>query len=389
MTGRVLHVIPSVSMVHGGPSVAMRAMEQALSRTGWSSDTATTDDDGRGRRLARPLNERVVDGQGSRWYFKKSIEFYKVSWPLLSWLLREVRHYDVVHVHGLFSFTSVVAAWVARQQRIPYVIRPLGVLTRYGVTRRRPFLKRLSLRFIEGPLLRNAAVVHFTTETERNEALLLNIPLSSVVIPLGIEVVTRGSKQELTGTAPVSDAPLHLLYLSRLDPKKNVEGLLRALGSLRRAGLRPTLSMAGTGEVAYVGRLQALARAEELEPQVRWLGQVSGDTKAELLAMADVFVMPSFSENFGIAVVEAMAAGLPCVVGQGVGLSGAVVQAGAGVAVDTDAESIAAGLRRYLESADLRARAGEAARRLARTAYSCETMGGRLVALYESIRRRG
>ena len=107
--------------------------------------------------------------------------------------------------------------------------------------------------------------------------------------------------------------------------------------------------------------------------------------KEDLLAAADVFVLPSFSENFGLAAVEAMAAGLPCVLGRGVALSEEASRAGAGVVVDPDPESIAAGLRHFLVDPGARRVAGAAAVALFHQEFSLERMGERLVSLYRSI----
>ena len=98
-----------------------------------------------------------------------------------------MRNFDVVHIHSLFSFTCVAAALIASWRRVPYVVRPLGTLSEYGVTQRRPWLKRLSLAILEARILRHAAAVHFTSEAEREEAMKLNLPLQGVVIPLAVE----------------------------------------------------------------------------------------------------------------------------------------------------------------------------------------------------------
>ena len=73
----------------------------------------------------------------TRWYFPKQTEFYKFSFPFWRWLRRDVGRFDAIHIHAVFSFSSVAAAWAARRADIPYIIRPLGVLNRYGMTQRR------------------------------------------------------------------------------------------------------------------------------------------------------------------------------------------------------------------------------------------------------------
>jgi len=382
---KILHVIPSLSSVQGGPSRAMRLIEKALPARGITVETVTTDDDGPGSRKDKtcgvPLNENGV----IRRYFPKRLEFYKVSPGFAWWVFLHVRDYDVVHIHALFSFTSVMAAWAARRAGVPYVVRPLGTLNRYGVERRRPWLKQLSLKLVEGPILRHAAAVHFTAEAEQVEVVSLGIPMRGVVIPLGIEPAQTGDASLLFSHHPGQDNGSSLLFLSRLDPKKNVEGLLRAFSLLANELPDTRLVIAGDGEAGYVAELKKLAVELGLADRVVWLGHVDGDHKAAALAAAQVFVLPSFSENFGIAAAEALMAGLPCVLGKGVAIADKVAEAGAGIAVAPDPDSIAQGLRSLLSDDALRALMAGRAAMLAQEKYSVDTMGERLLQLYQRI----
>lgn len=387
---RVLHVIPSVSLVHGGPSRAIRLMERALAGSEVTMEVATTDDDGPGLRLtehseASCSRHGAGTGLPIRHYFTKRSEFYKVSPGLAWWLARHAREYDLFHIHALFSFSSIVAAWAARRAGVPYVVRPLGTLSRYGIERRRPLLKQLSLKWVEGPILRHARAVHFTAQAEREEAEALGIPLRAKVIPLAVEPAVSGDGKIVIETFPLLRDRRWLLFLSRLDPKKNLEGLLEAMAILSGEFSNIVLVIAGDGDPDYVDCLKKLVVELGIASRVVWAAFVDGELKAGLLAGAEIFVLPSYSENFGIAVAEALSAGLPCVVGRGVAISPAVEDAGAGKAVGTDAESIAEGVKHYLASKDIRHKAGEAARELAMREFSVEKMGERLVALYESI----
>jgi glycosyltransferase involved in cell wall biosynthesis len=259
------------------------------------------------------------------------------------------------------------------------------VLAPYGVINRRPLFKRFSLRFVAGPLLRDAAAVHFTSTEERDQAQRLGIQLRSAVIPLG--VVNGESQTPLPVPMQAARDPLRVLFMSRLDPKKNLESLLAAAALLRDAGCTAKYVIAGKGEPSYVESLKARAAGLSLDNAIEWLGHVTGDAKSEALRTADLFVLPSHSENFGIAAAEALAAGVPCVLGRGVAISHAVVDAGAGEAVEPEPEALAASIRRFLESADLRTRAAAAATRLARSEYSTQAMADRLVALYGGVRK--
>lgn len=373
---KILHVIPSVSQVHGGPTHALAVMERSLTKRGLSVTTVTTDDDGAGHVLSGDARPADVDGVG-RFYAHKWSEFYKVAPGLLTWLLRHVRQYDVVHIHALFSFSSGAAAVAAWMRGVPYIIRPLGTLNRYSFEQRRPVLKAFSFRLIESQILSGAAAVHFTSQAECDEAIPLGIKMRGVVIPLGVDAPPiRHRKQERS---------TRLLFLSRLDPKKNVDGLIRAFAIVHRSLPEVELVIAGDGPADYVRRLHELAEAEGLGDSLRWAGYVSGEAKWRALSEADIFVLPSHSENFGIAVVEALLAGLPCVVGRGVAIAETVADGGAGLVTDSDPFSIADTMFRLIQDQAMRQQMGNAARVLAQENYSSTIMAERLEHLYRRI----
>lgn len=382
---KVLHVIPSLASAHGGPTRALGLMERSLAALGVTVETVTTDDDGGIGRSGKAGAGLLTENGVKRRYFPKRLDFYKVSPALAWWLVRHVGDYDVVHIHALFSFSSVAAAWAARREGVPYVLRPLGTLASYGISQRRPLLKRLSLAWLEGPALRRAAAVHFTSEDEKTEADQTGVAMKGVVIPLGIEAFKPADGALFRGRFPTLEGARYVLYLSRLDPKKNVEGLLRAFSQCTAHWPDAKLVIAGDGVPGYVAGLKALADELGLGDRVVWAGHIDGDLKASALTGAELFVLPSFSENFGIAAAEALMAGLPCVLGQGVAISQDVVNAGAGVAVATDSASIAVGLMQVMADADVLASMSARAIALAQDKYSAQAMGANLVALYEDI----
>ena len=382
---KILHVIPSVSALHGGPSQAIVTIEKSLSAKGVAVTTLTTDDDGPGRRLTPGEKPFYVNG-ATRIYARKWTEFYKVAPGIVIWLWRNVRLFDVVHIHALFSFSSVAAGAIASLRRVPYVVRPYGTLMAYGVKQRRPRLKRVSLLLIEGPILRNATFVHFTSRAELDEARSIGIPFNAVVIPLGVEAAPLGEAGP-NDAWPKSDRK-KVLYLSRIDPKKNIEGLLRAFAIVKEAYPDVDLLIAGSGSTKYVLGLKKLAAELGIEDSLEWLGHVEGARKAEAFGRGQIFALPSFSENFGVAVVEAMLSGLPCILGQGVAIAKDVSQAGAGFSVAPHPPAIAAAILRMLHEEDCRRRMGERAKSYAEREYSTARMTQRLMALYKSVTSR-
>jgi glycosyltransferase involved in cell wall biosynthesis len=358
-------------------------MEKALVAAGASVTTATTDDDGPGRRINQRNLPACAPGV-TRIYIRKWTELYKVAPGIVPWLWRNVRNFDAVHIHALFSFTSVAGCVIAWLRRVPYIIRPLGTLTAYGLTQRRPWLKCISLRLIEGPILSRSAFVHCTSDPELDEVKSLGLQFRGGVIPLGIESPVMGWEPP-TSLSRRAGGRKVVLYLSRLDPKKNVEGLLRAFAIVAEGRPYLDLVIAGAGSDSYVGRLKVLADELPISGRVAWLDHVEGKAKSDTFATADVFVLPSFSENFGIAAVEAMLAGLPCILGQGVGIADQVRDAGAGLVVAPEPKAIARALAQMFDDDEGRRRMGELAKPFAEQKYSTVAMAGRLIRLYRNV----
>jgi glycosyltransferase involved in cell wall biosynthesis len=382
---KVLHVIPSVSLAHGGPSRAILEMERVLSDRGIQVTTVTTNDDGNGRRLNAPYGKPVSTQFATRWYFPLNTEFYKVSLGLGGWLKNNIAAYDLVHIHALFSFAPTTAALIARQQNIPYILRPLGVLGRYGMMMRRAYLKKASFALIEKSLIESASVVHFTSLSEMSEASTLGLRCNGIVIPLGIDT---GPIDRLSARTPAnSDKMVDLLFLSRIDRKKNLEGLLQAMSLVLATRRDVRLSVAGQGDPPYMGTLKELAQSLNIEENVKWLGFIDGEEKRLALQSATAFVLPSYSENFGIAVLEALVAGLPCIVSEGVAISGEISLAKAGVTTATDAASIAAGILKVINSPSDYSSMSLAAEKLAKASFSREAMGRDLENLYRNIKK--
>ncbi len=385
---KVLHVIPSLSLKEGGPSFALRWMEKALQDRGVEVTVATTDHDGVRTRLAVSCGTPVRTGSATRYYFRRQTEFYKYSRSLSKWLAENASRFDVIHVHALFSHASVTGARAAKRANIPYVVRPLGVLNWYGMTARRALLKRISFRFIEGPLLRHAAAVHFTSPQEKKEASRLGVWERAVVLPLGIDLSQFSNLPEpgvFLERWPQASGRRLVLFLSRLDPKKGLEALLDSWVEVVRGEPAAMLLIAGTGRESYVHDLHARAAALGIARDVLWLGHLDESSKLAALGASTAFVLPSLSENFGIAAVEALAAGLPSVLSAGVGISEEVAEARAGVVVSPSSSEIASALLRVLGGDGFAKELSSNARRLARGSYSLEAMGEGLYGLYAEI----
>lgn len=381
-----MHVIPSVGALRGGPSVLVRALASSLSQAGIETHIATTDDNGSGQ-LRVPLGVPKVEAGVTYWYFRRQTRFYTFSWPLARWLARHIREFDVVHIHALFSFAALPAAFFARRQGVPYIVRPLGTLNEWGMKNRRPWLKRISFRFVESRILRNATLIHYTSEQERAEANKLPLPPSlSEIIP---NALSNDSPAYISGHFRAQHPELQgrriVLFLSRLDTKKGLDLLLPAFAKVRQQLPDAVLVLAGDGERNFVNRLKTQADSLGINAALFWAGFLSGASKWSALADADIFVLPSHSENFGIAVLEAMAVGTPVVVSDQVALHREILHAKAGLVAVRNTDSLAATILQLLNDPASAWLMGLNGKYLAERDYSADAVTRKLVHVYNGI----
>lgn len=388
---RSLHVIPSVSPTQGGPSFAMAILSQALSMANVEVTIATTNDAGRGMRSDVPLGQAMRAWDCAEiYYFRKNFEFYKVSMGLRSWLEDHVRGFDLLHIHSLFSFSSMVAAKIAQRNEVPYVVRPLGVLNEWGMMNRRRQLKRWSLQLLELPLLQRAAAIHYTSEQERLEAgradsRISVLPSATVPLPVNLESVRGGDPKVIRKLFPQIGNQRVILFLSRIDRKKGVELLLEAFATVAKSVFDVVLLIAGSGEANYLNFLKDLAARLGIAERVIWAGFLEGPDKAAAFAVATVFVLPSYSENFGIAAAEALAAGAPTIIGEGVALAKAVIESDAGVVVKPQTNALAEALTALLSDEARRRLFSANGRRMIEEHFSPLGVGEQMRAVYEWI----
>jgi glycosyltransferase involved in cell wall biosynthesis len=380
---RVLHVIPSVASFRGGPSQVIRMMAEGLAERGVAVEVATTDDDGP-RRLAVPRGVPVREGRVTYWYFPRQIRPYICSVPLAGWLWRHVWDFDLVHIHTVFSYASTTAALMARARGVPYIVRPLGVLNRWGFANRKPFLKRVSFAAIDRQILKHAAAIQYTSVQERTEAERLCPGAHAVVVPNPVRISEKWGPPARRPESGVSSQPV-ILFMSRVDQKKGLDLLIEAFARVERRFPGSRLVVAGSGDAAFEKSLRRLAEKELVADAMDWVGFVSGAAKQAWLERAAVFVLPSYSENFGVAVAEAMAAGLPVIISDQIGIHPAVTQGGAGLVVPLNVAALADALTRVLADPAAGQVMGERGRRLAASEFSIPVVAEKLVALYQSV----
>jgi glycosyltransferase involved in cell wall biosynthesis len=252
----------------------------------------------------------------------------------LEGLLRET---DVVHLHAPWTPSNLQVARAARRWGVPYVLSVHGMLDDWSMAQKR-LKKRVFLTVAGNRLLRGAAALHCTASAELDQAARWFDREKGVVLPwlFDLEPFEHPPEEKRA----VESKRARLLFLSRVHPKKGIERLLAAAGLLQRRGIDCDVVIAGPGEKDYIARLSALATAEGVGEHVQFVGMVRGQAKAALYRSADLFVLPTSQENFGLVLLEALACGTPVVTTQGVDIWKELQEAGACI-VDPSPERLA------------------------------------------------
>jgi glycosyltransferase involved in cell wall biosynthesis len=332
--------------------------------------------------LAVPCDRPIVqEGYQIRYFNCSPFRRYKFSLNLLNWLYRNAHVYDLAHIHALFSPVTSMAAAIARQQKLPYILRPLGTLDPADLEKKQK-LKKAYASVLEAPNLAGAAGVHFTTDQEAKISQRFGAQTRDFVIPLG---VTPSS--QLVRSPDRSNPVPKLLFMSRLDQKKGLDLLLPALEQLLREGLQFQFVLAGSNaqDPAYEAEVRSRIETSILKDHTELTGFVSGDRKVSLLQSADLFILPSYYENFGIAVAEAMVAGVPVVISKGVYIWDEVSRSESGWVCECAVDSLVEQLRAALSDRAERVRRGERAKAYALETYSWEAIAQQVMGMYGQI----
>lgn len=388
---KVLQVIPSVSPALGGPTEVVLNLVKALRESGVDAEIVTTNDNGP-TCLDVPLNQRIEYQEVPIWFlprFSPPLKEYIFSPAITKWLWQNIRNYDILDNHYLFSYASTCAGAIARMQNVPYTVRTMGQLAPWALAQ--SHLKKKVYSFlIERHNLNSAAAIHCTSNGETEDVRNFGIQTPTVTLPLGVNppVHWQDAKQKVCQVYGISpDTPV-VLFLSRLHYKKRPDLLIQALSKLAAKEHKFHLILAGSGEADYLSYLNNLVLSLGLTAQTTFPGFMAGQDKDLLLQGSDIFVLPSFSENFGIAVAEAMAHGLPVIITPDIQIAPEIAQAKAGLVVPGEVESLADAIAQLLTSPQQRQHLGENGKILVKGRYSWSAIASHLTEVYRSIIER-
>jgi glycosyltransferase involved in cell wall biosynthesis len=388
---KILHIIPSISSLRGGPSQAVLEMVKALQECGVNAEILTTNDDGNNL-LDIPLCKRVIYHDVPVWFFPRfSPSYYPLrefafSWEFTQWLWCNIQYYELLHVHAIFSYPSTIAMAIARHQNVPYINRPLGQLCEWSLQQGK-LKKNIYLKLIEKVNLVSAKTLHLTAKREQRELNLLNWNLSSFVLPHGLNMPIKlaNAREKLHQMLSIPLKTPIILFLSRLHTKKGLDYLIPALSKLHHQNF--VFVLAGSGDPNYELEIERLLKVNNLDDRTYKLGFVSGEKKTLCLQGADLYALTSHSENFGISVLESLASRTPTLVTTGVALSDLVKEQNFGWVVDLEIEEITASIQEFLDNPAMAKEKGDRAAHYVAENYAWEKIALNLKSIYENILR--
>ncbi len=378
---RVTHIIPGIDPADGGPTAALMGLATAQVRAGlqvqviacWvgSSPPPTID----------TLQQVGVQ-----------VHTIGPCWGKLRWhtdtiriLTGQLPQTDIMHIHGLWENIHHQAARLSRKYRKPYIFRPCGMLDPWSLAQH-SLRKKMYLALRLRHHLNRAVAMHYTADLERDLAAPLQLKAPAMVVPNGIslhefeKLPPKGFLRQRH--AAIGDLPV-VLFLSRVHPKKGLDLLIPAFSRMQNQ--QAVFAIAGPGEPQYVDALMQTVRSLNLTDRVIFTGPLYGADRIAAMVDADLFVLPSHQENFGIVVVEALAAGTPVIISDQVNIHREITHAQVGGVVPLDISRIAHEIDRWLGDDKLRQSAAAKARPFATGHYDWNQIARQWAGHYQTL----
>lgn len=287
---KIIHFITSIDKSAGGTTVYLQLLSQELKKlveliviSGTSNQPVEIEG----------VDVRFLNISLYRW-FKLENEFK---------LLLQNENPDIVHINGIWLPQTFLFQQVAQQLGIKVVLSPHGMLEQY-ILDRHSFKKMLALAFYQRNTIMKANFLHATAQSELDQIHKLGYMQPASIIPNGIEIKDIKQKTEWKSIT-------NILFLSRVHPKKGLELLIEAVAQLPLTNFK--IKIAGEGDADYIQSLKKLANQKKVSERFDFVGGVYGNQKWELYNESDLFILPTYSENFGIVVAEALSTGLPVI----------------------------------------------------------------------------
>jgi glycosyltransferase involved in cell wall biosynthesis len=393
---KVLHVIPYYypAFNFGGPVTLVHYLNRALVKKGIDVTVFTTNVDIEDK--VKSNSEVIVDGVKVIYFKQKNyLRFlsrsgWNFSFDLVYALKNRLSQFDVVHISEVWSFSAAFASYYSVKFKKPYIVSPRGSL--YPYTFKKKIWKKLPYYyFVTKRIFKKAYFIQYVTEDEKTQShSFLRLKNKPVVVPSGIdfaEFTVLPEKDELKNKFPFLENKKVILFLSRINWIKGLDILIESFKSLARN--RGDLHLLIVGEDLGDGYKEIVKgwieeKESGIENMVTFTGLLKGKDKLMAYTGSDIFVLPSYSENFGMVVIEAMACGIPVVISDKVGLSKEIKERDVGIVVNTKAENLTEALKILLDDGELMKTFSDKGKKFAQN-YNIENVAYMMIDVYKEM----
>lgn len=383
---KILIVTPYIGASYGGPSKSVVETAQALGRLGNSVDIVTTNANG-SINLNVTLDVWITEKSYRIKYFNRwNLNNNTISISLTSWLINNVKNYDLVHTNTVFSYPVLPAYWACKLHRVPYIRTPRGMLEPWALSYK-AWKKRFYYNLLEKPALQNASALHALAASEADNIKSLGFNNPIVVIPNGIhhhEFEKLPEPEIFFQHFPTTRNKTLILFLGRIDPKKGLDLIAPAFAKVHEKFSETHLVVAGPDSIGFLPTAKNYFTQSGCLDAVTFTGMLTGELKSAALAAASLYVAPSYSEGFSMSVLEGMASGLTCVITTGCNFPEAAAAEAAHV-VDINADAIANALLQCLNNPQQAKAMGDRARDFIFQNYTWEHVAEKLIQVYRAI----
>lgn len=369
---KILHTISGLSITSGGPSLSVYLLVKELREQGIDAEILCFDtEDSKDNLISREDFIKTIKAPSSikLGYSKIFLKF-----------LQDNAIYDIYHGHGLWQMPVHFMAKEAKKKNKPYIITPRGMLEPWALNNGK-WKKMLSLFLYQHKDLAKANCIHSTSKMEAENIRKLGFKNPIAVIPNGIDlseyIIKKLKKQNSKKT---------ILFLSRIHYKKGIELLFEAWSKIEnKIRTEWVIKIAGNGDSEYINSLYQLIKRMNLENKIEFIGAKFGEDKIKTYLQADLFILPTYSENFGMVVAEALACGLPVITTKGAPWEELITH-NAGWWIDIGVEPLAKALTEAIQLSDVQRRQmGLNGRKLVEENYSIESVAQKMIQLYEWV----
>lgn len=363
---RILHCIGSISRSGGGPARSVQGLVAALDALDVESWLLALS----------PGDDLWVDG----------VKHF-INGDLLRNVLPRVKP-DIVHLHGIWHISLHRCALICREKNVPYIISPRGMLEPWSL-KQKWLKKRIARLLYQDKDLKCAAALHATAESEAEQFRRLGFKNPVIISPNGVNVPQNFNR--------IAHTERRVLFVSRMHPKKGVMELVEAWGQVVSGGVGEWRSwkvelvytVNGDIEREYEAKVKARVKELGLEDQFIFIGALNDDEKWKAYGRADLFVLPTYSENFGIVVAEALWAGVPVITTKGTPWQ-ELDQRGCGWWIDIGVKPLVKALKDAMSQSDAtRKKMGERGRNLVGKKYTWNAVVRMMVEGYTRVHNGG